>query len=191
MAARRSAERAILIAIDVARSPSLAQLEPGDGEPLRRLWSRLSPETRYRRFMSPLVSLEEALLERLLDVDHSNREAIVAVVEGEIVGVARYARRESRPDAADLAVVVADGWQRQGVATRLLSALAARATQAGIVGFEVMTLAGNPAARGLLHRLWPAARLALSDGVLSGTVAIAGGDVNGSATFHPGGTTRP
>jgi hypothetical protein len=63
---------------------SLTRLEPGDPEPLRRFWSRLSPETRYRRFMIPLAMLEA---ERLLDVDHRDREAIVAVVEGEIVGV--------------------------------------------------------------------------------------------------------
>jgi GNAT superfamily N-acetyltransferase len=154
---------------------SLAPLEPGDAEPLRRFWSRLSPETRYRRFMIPLASLEAAHLERLLDVDHSDREAMVALVEGEIVGVARYARRAPRPDAAELAVVVADAWQRRGVATRLLSALAHRARRAGIVCFEVMTLADNPAALGLLHRLRPAARLAFSQGVLTGTVSIGGG----------------
>jgi GNAT superfamily N-acetyltransferase len=111
---------------------------------------------------------------RLLDVDHRDREATVAVVEGEIVGVARYARRDSGPDGAELAVVVADAWQRRGIATRLLPALAACARRAGIVCFEVVTLAGNPTALGLLHRLRPAARLTFSQGVLSGTVSIGG-----------------
>jgi hypothetical protein len=73
--------------------PGLAQLEPGDGEALRRLFHRLSPETVYRRFMSPLARPEQARPERLLDVDHMDREAIVAVVAGEIVGVARYSRQ--------------------------------------------------------------------------------------------------
>lgn len=165
-----------MIPIDMARSPSLAQLEPGDAEPLRRFWSCLSPETRYRRFMIPLASLEVAHLKRLLDVDHRDREAIVAVVEGEIVGVARYARRDSRAGAAGLAVVVADAWQRRGVATCMLSALAEQARRAGIVCFEVMTLADNPAALGLLRRLRPATRLAFSHGTLSGSVSIGGGD---------------
>jgi hypothetical protein len=31
----------------------LAQLEPSDRESLRRLFYRLSPETLYRRFLSP------------------------------------------------------------------------------------------------------------------------------------------
>lgn len=162
-----------MVMIGTAQSPGLAQLEPSDGELLRRFFYRLSPETVYRRFMSPLARPEQAQAERLLDVDHRDREAIVAVVDGEIVGVARYTRR-SHSDAADLAVVVADAWQRQGVATRLLSALAVSATRAGIARFEVMTQADNRAALGLLRRLQPEARLEFSQAVAEGTVPIGG-----------------
>lgn len=85
--------------------------------------------------------------------------------------MASYARVESRRDGADLAVVVADAWQRQGLATRLLSALSARARQAGITRFEVIIQGDNSAALGLLRRLKPAARLDFSQGVLSGTAS--------------------
>src|SRR5262245_51411164 len=105
-----------MVLIGTAQTPALARLEPGDGELLRRFFYRPSPETVYRRFMSPLARPEQARPERLLDVDHRDREAILAVVDGEIVGVARYSRR-GRSDSADLAVVVADAWQRRGVAT--------------------------------------------------------------------------
>ena len=103
-----------MVAIETARKdhPALAQLEPSDGEALRRLFYRLSPETVYRRFMSPLARPEQARPERLLDVDHKDREAIVAVVEGEIVGVARYSRKPGT-DVAEMAVVVADEYQRR------------------------------------------------------------------------------
>lgn len=153
-------------------SPSLTRLEPDDSEALQRFWSRLSPETRYRRFMIPLPSLDASHLERLLDIDHWDREAIVALVDGEIVGMASYGRVEPRRDAADLAVVVADAWQRRGLATRLLAALAARARQAGIARFEVMIQGDNRAALGLLRCLTPTARLDFMQGVLSGTVSI-------------------
>src|SRR5712691_1371214 len=93
----------------------LALLEPGDGPALRRLFYRLSPQTLYRRFHSPVVRPEQTHPERLLDVDHHDREAVVALVDGEIVGVARYARWKGT-SRADLAVVVADDWQRQGLA---------------------------------------------------------------------------
>src|SRR6267378_3891826 len=109
----------------------LARLERSDGEAHRRLFFRLSPETLYRRFHSPIVRPEQAHPERLLDIDHHDREAVVAVVDGEIVGVARYARWPGT-DRADLAVVVADDWQRQGLATRMLSGLADLALSSGI-----------------------------------------------------------
>lgn len=160
-----------MVLIGAAQTPALAQLEPGDGELLRRFFYRLSPETVYRRFMSPLARPEQARPERLLDVDHGDREAILAVIDGEIVGVARYSRR-AHSNSADLAVVVADAWQRRGVATRLLSTLAAFARRAGIARFEVMTLADNRAAVGLLRRLWPEARLACSQAVLEGSISI-------------------
>jgi len=167
-------------------SLSLRQLEPDDSEALRRLWSRLSPEARYRRFMIPLASLEASHLERLLDIDHLDREAFAALVDGEVVGMASYARTESRRDVADLAVVVADAWQRQGLATHLLSALAARARKAGIARFAVMFQADNGAALGLLRRLMPTARLDISQGILSGMVSIGETDDGGAGpTAYP------
>src|SRR5436305_1525986 len=136
-----------MVAIETARKdhPALAQLEPSDGEALRRLFYRLSPETVYRRFMSPLARPEQARPERLLDVDHKDREAIVAVVEGEIVGVARYSRKPGT-DVAEMAVVVADEYQRQGLGSRLLAALGEHATRAGIRRFSLTMLADNRAA---------------------------------------------
>ena len=94
----RACEVATAIPTGAAGSPSLIQLEPNDSEALRRFWSRLSPETRYRRSMIPLASLEASHLERLLDIDHWDREALVALVSGEVVGMASYARIESRRD---------------------------------------------------------------------------------------------
>ena len=164
-----------MVLIGTAQAPALAQLEPSDGDLLRRFFYRLSPESVYRRFMSPLARPEQARPERLLDVDHRDREAILAVVDGEIVGVARYQRR-AHSDSADLAVVVADAWQRQGVATRLLSALAASARRAGIARFEVTTQADNRAALGLLRRLRPDSMLAYAQAVYEGTISIGGKD---------------
>lgn len=161
--------------IETVRSPALARLELCDGELLRRFFYRLSRETVYRRFMSPIARPEQARPERLLDVDHRDREALLAVVGGEIVGVARYNRRAGS-DSADLAVVVADAWQRRGVATRLLEALATSARRAGIARFEVMTLADNRAAIGLLRRVWPGVRLAFSHAVCEGSVSTGGNE---------------
>jgi GNAT superfamily N-acetyltransferase len=167
-------ESARLVTIETAQkeSPTLAQLEPSDGEALRRLFYRLSPETVYKRFMSPLARPEQARPEQLLDIDHSDREAIVAVVEGEIVGVARYSRKPGT-DVAEMAVVVADQYQHQGLGTRLLAGLSERATAAGIRWFSLTMLADNRAAVRLMRRFDPTTRLAFSSGVYEATVRVA------------------
>jgi RimJ/RimL family protein N-acetyltransferase len=122
--------------------------------------------------MSPIARPEQTRPDRLLDIDHRDHEAIVAVDEGEIVGVARYAR-EPGADAAELAVVVADAWQRQRLATRMLAALAEQASAVGIERFTLITQADNRPMLRLLRRVDPSARLSLSDGVYETTVPVA------------------
>lgn len=150
----------------------LGRLEPTDGGHLRKFFYSLSPETVYRRFLSPVARPDQLDRQQLLDMDGSHRQALVAVVDGDIVGVARYARCRQRPEQADLAVVVADAWQGQGIGTRLLRALADAATRAGVEQFSVVMLADNRAAKRLLLRLAPQAQLQFAGGVLEGTVPV-------------------
>ena len=153
------------------RQVQVARLERSDGEALRRFFFRLSRESVYRRFLSPIVRPEQAHPERLLDIDHWNREALVGLIDGEIVGVARYARQPGT-NKAELAVVVADAWQRRGIASLLLTALAETARAAGIQAFTVAMHADNGPVRGLMRRMKPSARLVLADGLLEGTLPL-------------------
>ena len=112
---------------------SFRPLERTDREVLSRMFGRLSEESLYRRFMSPVHRLDQVHLRRLLDIDHKNREAIVGLLGGEVIGVGRYARTASA--SAEFAVVVADRFQRLGVASELLSRLAFLALARGITEF--------------------------------------------------------
>jgi nucleotide-binding universal stress UspA family protein len=67
------------------------------------------------------------------------------------VGVARYVR--TAPDEAEPAVVVADDWQRRGVGSRLLEALASRAVEEGVATFRAPVLAQNHDAIALLRSM--------------------------------------
>ena len=149
----------------------LGLLETTDAAQLRRFFYRLSPETLYRRFHSPIVRPEQAQPERLLDLDHHDREAVVALMDEEIVGVARYARRRGS-DAAEVAVVVADGWQRQGLATRMLGALTERAAAEGVREFNLNMQSDNVAVLRLVRRLYPDARLSHSQGSCEAVVPV-------------------
>jgi RimJ/RimL family protein N-acetyltransferase len=156
---------------DGAGQVGLGLLEPTDASQLRRFFFRLSPQTLYRRFHSPIVRPEQAQPERLLDIDHHDREAVVAVVENEIVGVARFARRPGL-DVAEVAVVVADGWQRQGLATRMLGALTERALSEGVRQFTLNMQSDNVAVLRLVRHLYPDARLSHSQGTCEAVVRV-------------------
>ena len=150
----------------------LARLESSDGELVRRFFYRLSPETLYRRFHSPITRPEQAHPAFLLNVDHVNRSAVVAVSGGEIVGVARYVSPKTGAPA-EVAVVVADAWHRQGIATRLMHALEESARSVGIERFAMTMQADNRAVLSLMKRLYPDARLIASGGVVETVVKVA------------------
>ena len=119
-------------------------IAPDDRAALQAAFLSLSEETRYRRFLRPINRLGESELTHLTVVDHRDHEALVAVDEqGLIVGVARYIRLADRPDAAEVAVTVADEWQGRGVGTELLGDLIARAREEGVDRFVAMCLASN------------------------------------------------
>jgi hypothetical protein len=84
-------------------------VEPTDAEALAEAFERLSPDSRYRRFMSATPRLSSGTLAYLVDVDHVDHEALVALdaETEEGVGVARYIRLAETPDAAEVAVTVA------------------------------------------------------------------------------------
>jgi RimJ/RimL family protein N-acetyltransferase len=154
-----------------AGHPGLATLEESDGEFVGRLYHRLSAEAVYRRFFSPVLS-PERFAAALLRNDSRERQAVAAVEHGEIVGVAQYSRAPGSPEA-ELAIVVADGWQRQGLGTRMVAALADRAALAGITRFAVDVQGDNQGAIRLLRRVAPRLRLSFSGGVGEGSFSIA------------------
>ena len=139
-------------------------VRPDDAPLFCRLWDRLSPETVYRRFHAPLRS-PPVDAHRLVEVDHDLREALVAVIGGEVVGVARYDRSPADPGTADVAVVVEDAWQGVGVGRQLLAELTELAARRGVRSLTADVQADNDRMVGLLRRLLPGARLTPEHGV--------------------------
>ncbi len=153
-----------------ADRPGVASLEAADAPLVARLFARLSEESIYRRFFSPLTrsNLFVASLRRL---DQRDSAAVAAVMDGEVIGVAQYARKSGAREA-DLAIVVADDWQRQGLGTRLVAALADHARSVGIESFAVDIQGDNFGALKLFNRVAPGARLGFSAGVGEGSISL-------------------
>lgn len=143
-------------------------IESGDAPALRAGFERLSFESRYERFLSPLDHLSEAMVRYLTDVDHHDHEALVAIDHdlGRIVGVARYVR-EKDPEVAEAAITVADDWHGRGLGTALLQELAERAREEGIKRFTALVLARNQDMIDMLFRLGPATVVDRSQGVVA------------------------
>ena len=68
--------------------------------------------------------------------------------------------------------MVADAWQKQGLGTRLVAALADRAANHGITAFAVDVQGDNYAVIKLLRRVAPGIRLTFSAGVGEGSFAL-------------------
>lgn len=84
-----------------------------------------------------------------VEADHHDRLSLIALVDGEIMGQAMYARLAS-DDGAEVAIVVWDGWQRHGIGSLHLSRLADEALCGGIAALTGVVLPENGAMRTLL-----------------------------------------
>jgi GNAT superfamily N-acetyltransferase len=138
-------------------------IQPADAYALLRMFDRLSPESLYHRFFSPMPQPRRAALLHLAGLDHELHEAVVAEVDREIVGVARYDGRTGEDDA-EVAVIVDDAWQNRGLGTRLLHGLAGVGARRGLVAFRAVVLGENRRALPFLRRLSPEAEIRFRGG---------------------------
>ena len=119
----------------------LRPISPRDGVALREFHSRLSPRTVYYRFFSAKPVLTDADVQRFTHVDHVTRVALVAEDQGELVAVGRF--DDAGSGTAEVAFVVRDDVQGQGLGSILLEHLAAAARERGIRRFIAEVLPEN------------------------------------------------
>ena len=148
----------------------------GDKAALAEGFDRLSPDSRYRRFLSPHPRLSQAELRYFTEIDHHDHEALVALERstGLGVGVARYVRSVSDPATAEFAVAVVDYWQHRGVGTLLAEALARRAREEGITRLTGLVLAGNQPMLNLAHELGDVRVLNHDEGLVELVITLPG-----------------
>ena len=156
-----------------------------DGERLQASHARLSPESRYRRYLAAKPQLSAADAHYLVDVDGCDHFALVATLDDEIIAVTRFIRLPDDPETAEFAIVVADAHQRQGLAEALLERLADAAGARGVRRFRAMLLSDNVAVHRLMEKIAGGpARQRSVDGPVSEVeieLAAAGDDVRSPA----------
>jgi acetyltransferase len=134
----------------------LRPIRADDKGRLALAFGRLSPETARRRFLGPKPRLTSAELRYLTEVDGDDHLAVLAVLANRpsiIVGVGRFVRWPDRRDAAEVAIVIGDPWQGQGLGRHLGMVLADLARQHGVRRFTASLLSDNHAAHRLFARI--------------------------------------
>jgi RimJ/RimL family protein N-acetyltransferase len=131
----------------------LRPVRPSDERVLRAAFRELSARSRYQRFLGPVSELSDSLWRYLCNVDGHDHVAFVALDgESRAVGVARFVRQWTAPASAEVAVTVADAWQRRGLGALLVGLLVEAARSAGVDAFVAYALPNNVGIRRLLAR---------------------------------------
>jgi acetyltransferase len=148
------------------REITIRELAASDHRAVAFTFAHLSAQSRYQRYFTIKQDMAPRELTRLMSVDHWHHEALIAfsTPPRTPIGIARYIRLDEF-DAAEVAIEVVDGWQRQGVGSALMAMLTERARAAGIRRFHMSMLRDNQAARALAAHLGPATVLTAAGNV--------------------------
>jgi CRP-like cAMP-binding protein len=126
---------------------------PGDNERLVHGPVQFSSETLYRRFQSTRTPTPR-LMSYLFEVDYVDHFVWVMTdgATGPVVADARFVREEGTPTVAEVAFIVGDDYQRRGIGSFLMDALAVAARGDGVEQFTARVLIDNYAMRSILNR---------------------------------------
>ena len=115
----------------------------------------VSPKSFFYRFLRPKHHLTDKELAPLVNCDFISQVGLVGLVRQNlkmaIVAGARY--WITRPDEAEIAFIVADAYQKQGIGTAMLKHLCSIARQAGLKQLFALAIPDNEAAPRLLNKL--------------------------------------
>ncbi|WP_205474540.1 bifunctional GNAT family N-acetyltransferase/acetate--CoA ligase family protein [Nocardioides sp. SYSU D00038] len=123
------------------RTAHIRPIGPDDAELLVEFYGRVSDESKYYRFFSPMPRLSDRDVARFTQVDHVDRVAFVLTLQGRMIAVGRY--DVVRPGEAEVAFLVEDQHQGRGIAQILLEHLAQAGRERGVDRFVAEVLPDN------------------------------------------------
>ncbi len=108
------------------RRVTVRAIQPEDAALMLDFFQRMSPESRYYRFMERIDEMPPGLVARFTQVDYDREMALVALTEEDgktqQIGAVRYTLTADG-ESVEFALVVDDRWQRSGLGRRLMGAL--------------------------------------------------------------------
>jgi acetyltransferase len=138
------------ITTQIGKQVCIRHVTPQDAPLLAKMFGGLSLQTRWLRFFNAVGIPQERLWDeatRLSDIDPRIEAALIATVEqdGEtrVVAMAQMIRDESLADVAEVAIVVSDDYQCQGIGRTIFDLLVQIALVQGIKRLWALTLPEN------------------------------------------------
>lgn len=141
--------------LDDGAQVRLRLTRPSDARSARDFLERLSPETRQRRFLSPMPRVTRAVVEHFTFYDPRERLVIAATMPGaggeEVVGLGDVSFVAT--GIAEIGMVVEEEHQSQGIGRLLAEAIASLALSRGATHLKAEMLDTNPAVLKLLSAI--------------------------------------
>lgn len=135
---------------------TIRPIRPEDAETEQRFVKKLSEQTRYMRFFTPISELTPQMLSRFTQIDYDREMAFIAMTtekeEAIEVGVARYIV-DATGECCEFAIVIADDWQHKGLGAKLMLYLMESAKEKGVKRMEGDVLSANTAMLDLMVAL--------------------------------------
>ena len=149
------------------KTASIRPLYPSDEFDYRNFFYSLKEETIYRRFFYKMrLFSHEVAQQQWAEVDyHDNMTLIVRVPKGghyEVIAIGSYTKEKE--NLAEVAFVVHDDFQGQGIASHMLIFLEQIARENNFVGFMASVLDENKAMLSVFLKRYPEAQLISSQG---------------------------
>jgi RimJ/RimL family protein N-acetyltransferase len=136
------------------RPVEIRALQPDDEADMLAAIGRTGAESLRRRFFAPRRAFSAQEKTFFMNIDFRNHVALVAVAEEDgrtaIIGGCRYVL--VRPGVAEVAFVVVDAYQGQGIGSLLTRHLAGLARSAGLKQLVADVLPENRAMREVLNK---------------------------------------
>lgn len=142
--------------LNAAPSSPGARIRPirfSDRDELARFYKRLSPDSRYARFLAVSRGIGEDAANVLCGPDHEHREGFVAEpldADPDGPAIVGHICLEPGESGIEMAVAVADQWQGHGIGRALLLGAVEWARDHRIGRLEASTLATNSAVLALI-----------------------------------------
>jgi acetyltransferase len=141
---------------DPAPTYTIREIRPDDQTALTAFYATLSPDSLEARFLGASPGIGDGLARRFCGPDHEHRQGLVAEAidaDGRTTIIGHLCLEPSGSGDLEMAIAVADAWQRHGVGHALLADAIQWADERGVRRLHAVMRWSNAAVAGLVRSM--------------------------------------